>query len=136
MITQVAQGITTKFTGSTLAGLVGNRLWRDKAKQNETMPYVVFTCISNDDYGLISSGKIEYHHIIFYIWTDDINPDTASTGLDALESALFDLFDKAILTITGWTNTGMIWLNTRPAISEDDNVIGVMMEFETYIEKS
>jgi len=133
MIAQIAQGITTKFSGSALSATVGGRIWRDRAKQNETMPYIVFTSISNinaDTY----KENLEYHHIMFYIYTNDINPDTASTGLDALESALRTLFDNQVLTVSGWTNLMMRWVGTRVANSEDEDVIGIMIEYETYIQ--
>lgn len=135
-IAQVAEGIMAKFSGSALSTTVGGRIWRDSAKQNETMPYIVFTSITSDDYPMVSGERIEYHHVIFYIYTDDINPATASTGLDALESALYDLFNGQILTISGWTATAFLYKGSRPANSEDDNVIGVIMEFETYIQKT
>jgi hypothetical protein len=134
-ISQVAEGIMAKFTGSALSTLVGGRIWRDSAKQNETMPYIVFTCISNiqaDTY----NEDLEYQHWMFYIWTNDIDPSTATTGLDALESALRALFDNTVLTISGWTNLMMRWTNSRPAFSEDDNVIGIMIEYDTYIQNT
>jgi hypothetical protein len=77
---------------------------------------------------------MEYQHWMFYIWTDDLNPDTASTGLDALESALRTLFDNQVLTVSGWTNLMMRWVGSRPANSEDDGIIGIMIEYETYIQ--
>lgn len=135
MIGDIAKGITTKFSGSALSTTVGGRVWRDRAKQNETMPYIVFTIINEQNNDTFTETR-EYHHIMFYIWTDDVNPDTASTGLDALESALKALFDGEILTISGWTNEGMINIGSRPANSEDSDIIGVMVEYETYIQKT
>lgn len=135
MIAQVASGIMAKFSGSALSIAVGGRIWRDKAKQNETMPYIIFACISANNYDTFLTN-MEAQHWVFYIWTNDLNPDTASTGLDALESALRELYDNTVLTITGWKNLIMRYGASRPAISEDDDVIGVMIEYKTYIQKN
>ncbi len=133
MIADVAKGIKTKFSGSTLSTLVGGRLYRDSAKQNETMPYVVFTCIS-DNQADTYNEDLEYHHWMFYIWCN--LETTGYSGLDALESALRALFDNSVLTISGWTNLIMRWAGTTPVISEDDNVIGIMIGYEGYIQKT
>ncbi len=133
MISQVAEGIMTKFSGSALSTSVGGRIYRDSAKQNETMPYIVFTCISDIQADTFNED-LEYHHWMFYIWADLTN--TGYSGLDSLESALRSLFDNVVLTISGWTNLLMRWVGTRPAISEDDNVIGVMIEYEGYIQNT
>lgn len=135
MIAQVAQGIMAKFTGSALSTLVGGRIWRDSAKQNETMPYIVFTCISNNPSGTFAKVG-ELHHVAFYILTDDVDPSTETTGLDALESALRTLYDEAVLTITGWVSAEMLIGQSRPFYSEDDNVIGVIIDYEVHIEKT
>lgn len=131
MIAQIAEGIMTEFSGSALSTSVGDRIYRDSAKQNETMPYIVFTVITSENYDTYNEN-IEYHHIMFYIWAN--LTITAYSGLDSLESALRTLFDNTVLTISGWTNLMMRWVNTRPANSEDDQVIGVMVEYETYIQ--
>jgi hypothetical protein len=133
MIAQVAQGIMAKFTGSALSTLVGGRIWRDSAKQNETMPYIVFQCIDTQNCDTFSEF-CEFQHWIFYIWADLAN--TGYAGLDAIETALRSLFDYATLTTTGWNNTGFKFGNANPSISEDDNVIGVMVDYEIYISKA
>lgn len=56
--------------------------------------------------------------------------------LDLLESTLRTLFDDTTLTITGWSNVGLNWIGSRPAFSEDENIDGVIIEYETYIQKS
>ncbi len=133
MIADVAKGIKAKFSGSALSTLVGGRLYRDSAKQNETMPYIVFTCIS-DNQADTYNEDLEYHHWMFYIWAN--LETTGYAGLDALESALRALFDNSVLTISGWTNLIMRWVGTTPAISEDDNIIGIMIGYEGYIQKT
>jgi len=133
MIAQVAEGIMAEFTGSALSTSVGGRIWRDSAPQNTTMPYIVFTSISNTQYDTYNED-LEYHHIMFYIY---VNLETTGyTGLDALESALRALFDNTVLTISGWTDLMMRWMGSRPANSEDDKVIGIMVEYETYIQNT
>lgn len=59
----------------------------------------------------------------------------AKEVLDLLETALRTLYDEVALTISGWSNTKMRWIGTRPGYSEDDQVVGVIIEYETYIQK-
>jgi len=133
-IANVAAGIMSKYTGSALDTILTGDLHKDKAPQDVVPPYAVFewvSCLPNNTFGEI----IEYHHLQFTIWTDDLNPATASTGLDALVTALKTLFDYTILSITNWTATNMVFLGERPAMSEDGRVIGAIVEYVLYIFK-
>jgi hypothetical protein len=132
----VAKGIDSKFTGSAFETAIGaGKLYREEAPQDASLPYCVFNFIStlnNDTF----TEDMEYHHIQFTIWTNNLNPDTATTGLDALILALRTLYDGVILTVTSWTNLNLRWISERPAISKDNQVIGSIIEYETYITKS
>ena len=132
----VAKGIISKFTGSAFATAIGaGKLYREEAPQDAILPYCVFNFISNLNVETYTEHR-EYDHIQFTIWTNDLNPDTASTGLDALLLALRTLYDGAVLTVTNWTNLNLRWISERSAISEDSQVIGSIIEYETYITKS
>lgn len=133
-IANVATGIMTKYTGSALASVLTGGLYREQSPQDTVFPYGVFNSVSNLSDNTFSE-TMEYHHLQFTIWSSDLNHATASTGLDALVTALKTLFDYAILTITGWTATGMVFLNERSAFSEDERVIGAIVEYELYISK-
>jgi hypothetical protein len=133
-IANVATGIMSKYTGSALASVLTGGLYRETAPQDVSFPYGVFNWVNNLGVGVFSA-TMEYHHLQFTIWTNDLNSATASTGLDALVSALTTLFDYAILTVTGWTATRMVFKGERPAISEDERVIGAIVEYELYISK-
>ena len=134
-IADVATGILNKYTGSALDTVLAGDLWRDEAKQNPTFPYGVYEFISNLNVDTFTEDR-EFHHIQFTIWTNDKNPATASTGLDALVLALRTLYDGVLLTVTSWTSLNMRFISERPAISEDITVIGAIIEYETYISKT
>ena len=134
-IANVATGIMSKYTGSALATVLTGGVHREQAPQDTSFPYVVFNWVSNLNVDTFTEDR-EYDHIQFTIWTNDLNQATASTGLDALVLALRTLFDGVVLTVTGWTNLNLRWIGERPAISEDERVIGAIIEYETYISKS
>ena len=134
MISDVAKGIITKYTGSALASVLTGGMWQGVAKQDVSSPYCVFIIVDAQNQQTYSKA-MEFHRVQFTIWTTDINPATASTGLNALETALRTLYDGAVLTVTGWTNLGMIYDTSRPAYSEDGRVIGVIIEYYTWITK-
>jgi hypothetical protein len=136
MIKQIADGITSKFTGSALATAIGGRLYRDEAMQGVAFPFCVFHIIDSQNVDTFSE-KGEYYRIQFNIWHKYTTTMTnAKASLDTLESNLRSLYDWATLTISGWTNTAMRFSGSRPAFSEDDDVVGVIVEYETYIFKS
>ena len=136
MIAQIATGIMSKYTGSALASSLTGGLWRDEAKQGVVFPYGVFHIIDvlgNDTF----TEKCEFARIQFDLWSKySASVSDARATLDTLESALRTLYDWTTLTISGWSNAGMRFISSRPAFSEDENVVGVIIEYETYISKS
>ena len=133
-ISDIMIGIKTKYTGSALAGVLTGGIWDTQAPEGTAFPYAVVQvfAISDETY----TEKVELYRILFNIITNNLNKSAATTGLNALESALRTLFDNAILTVSGWTNTGMIWQKSDEIFSFSNKVIGVMVEYETYISKS
>ncbi len=134
-ISDVATGIMNKYSGSALATVLTGGLHRDEAPQDVVFPFAVFTFISNLNVDTFTEYR-EYDHIQFTIWTRDKSYETASSGLDALVLALRTLYDGVVLTVTSWANLNLRWLSERPAISEDEQVIGAIIEYETYISKT
>lgn len=135
MIAQIATGITSKYTGSALASSLTGGLWRDEAKQGVSFPCGIFTVIDSLNTETFTED-MEFFRIQFDLWAQYSSSTTdARATLDTLESALRTLFDNATLTISGWTNIGMRWIGTRPGYSEDDQVVGLIVEYETYIQK-
>jgi hypothetical protein len=133
-IEDVATGIMSKYTGSALASVLTGGLYIEAAPQDVSFPFGVFNWVGDLPIGVFG-GTMEYHHLQVTILTNDLNPATASTGLGALISALKTLFDYAILTVSGWTATAMVFKGEKPAISEDERVIGRLVEYELYISK-
>lgn len=136
MIAQIAQGIMAKYTGSALATSLTGGLWRETAKQDVSFPYGTFNIIDNVQMDGFTE-KLEIARVQFNLWAKYTSSTTNPTStLDSLESALRTLYDYATLTITSWTNLGMYYQSSRPAFSEDDDVVGVIVEYLTYITKS
>ena len=133
MIADIMKGIKTKYTGSALATALTGGIWDTQAPEGTAFPYAVVQAFAmNDDtYG----DDIEFYRIQFNLITNNLNKSAVTTGLNALESALRTLFDKTVLTVTGWTNTGMRWIKSDEIFSFSNKVIGVMVEYETYISK-
>lgn len=118
---------------STLICAYTGMFWRDEAKQGVSFPYCVFTIIDGQRLDTFTE-KMEYYRIQFTLWHKYSGSiSDAKASLDVLESALNDLFDNAILTISGWSCAGMINLGNRPAFSEDEDIVGVIVEYVTYI---
>lgn len=136
MIAQIVTGITTKYTGSALASSLTGGLWRDKAPDNVSFPFGVFTIVDGQQMDGYTEA-IEFYRIQFTIYHKYTTSITdANSSLDSLESALRTLFDYTTLTITSWTNLGMYYQGNRPAYSEVDDVVGVIVEYISYITKS
>jgi hypothetical protein len=133
MIADIMKGIKTKYTGSALATALTGGIHDTQAPEGTAFPYAVVQAFAmNDDtYG----DDIEFYRIQFNLITNNLNKSASSVGLNALESALRTLFDKTVLTVTGWTNTGMRWIKSDEIFSYSNKVIGVMVEYETYISK-
>lgn len=110
-------------------------LWRETAKQDVSFPFGTFNIIDdlqNDTF----TENMEFSRIQFNLWSKySSSVADAIAQLDILESALRALYDYVTLTISGWTNTGLRFLSSRPAFSEDDEIVGVIVEYETYIQK-
>jgi len=133
MISDIMNGIKTKYTGSALASVLTGGIWDGQAPESTAFPYAVVQAFAmNDD---TYEDDIEFYRIQFNLITNNLNKSATTTGLNALESALRTLFDKTVLTVTGWTNTGMRWIKSDEIFSFSNKVIGVMVEYETYISK-
>ena len=134
MIADIMKGIKTKYTGSALAGVLTGGIWDTQAPEGTAFPYAVVQAFGMTDETY--TEKVEFYRIQFNIITDNLNKSASSVGLNALESALRTLFDNTKLTVSDWTNTGMIWQKSDEIFSYSNKVIGVMIEYETYISKS
>lgn len=131
-ISDVSKGIYAKFVGSALATVLTGGMYDEDAPQDAAFPYGVFsnvTCLQDDTY----TEDGEYQRWQFTIWTNNLNKRTATSGLDALVTALKTLYDDASLTVTGWTPTAMRFIAERAAYSDDSLVIGAIVEYELYI---
>ena len=134
MIADIMLGIKTKYTGSALATALTGGIWDTQAPEGTAFPYAVVQAFAMTDETF--TEKVEFYRIQFNIITNNLNKSASSVGLNALESALRTLFDNTKLTVSGWTNTGMIWQKSDEIFSYSNKVIGVMIEYETYISKS
>ena len=129
-------GIKTKYTGSALETALGtNKMYATQAPEGTAHPYCVVSVIDSIDVGTFTED-MEYIRVQFSIITNELNKAKATTGLNALEIALRGVFDDQVLTVSGWTNTGMAWKGSSPIFSYNTKVIGVSIEYETYIFKS
>lgn len=133
-ISDIMIGIKTKYTGSALANVLTGGIWDTQAPEGTAFPYAVVQITSNMNNETYTSD-IEYFRIQFNVITNNLNKSAASVGLNALETALRALFDNAILTVSGWTNIIFRWTKSEAIFSLSTKVIGVMVEYETYIEK-
>ena len=134
MIADIMKGIKTKYTGSALATALTGGIHDTQAPEGTAFPYAVVQAFAMTDETY--TEKVEFYRIQFNIITNNLNKSAVTTGLNALESALRTLFDNTKLTVSGWTNTGMIWQKSDEIFSYSNKVIGVMIEYETYISKS
>ena len=134
MISDIMKGIKTKYTGSALAGVLTGGIWDTQAPEGTAFPYAVVQAFGMTDETY--TEKVEFYRIQFNLITNNLNKSASSVGLNALESTLRALFDNTTLTVSGWTNTGMIWQKSDEIFSHSNKVIGVMIEYETYISKS
>lgn len=101
MIDRVAEGIKTKFTGSTLASLVTD-IYFNEAPQNTDLPYIVFFDITNlNDSTFAKDG--EFYRIQFSIFDRERSVE-ADNAMKEIYEALRSLYDGATLTMTSWTN--------------------------------
>jgi hypothetical protein len=133
-IGDIMNGIKTKYTGSALASVLTGGIWDTQAPEGTAFPYAVVQAFAVTDETF--TEKMEFYRIQFNIITNNLNKSASSVGLNALESTLRTLFDNTILTVTGWTNTGMIWQKSDEIFSYSNKVVGVMIEYETYISKT
>jgi hypothetical protein len=125
-------GINTKYIGSALASVLTGGIWDTQAPEGTAHPYCVVQTISAIGDPTFTED-MEFFRIQFNLITNNLNKSEVSVGLNALESTLRALFDDAILTVSAWTNTGMIYKSSGEIFSFSNKVIGVMVEYETYI---
>jgi hypothetical protein len=79
-----------------------------KGKETSTYPFAVYTLITNNPDYTFDTNPIEVMQIQFSIYDNDVSPATA---LDAQEK-LWDLYDDATLTVSGYGQLSMIRQST------------------------
>lgn len=128
--------IKTKYSGSALETALGtNKMYDTQAPEGTAHPYCIVSVVDTVDAGTFTED-MEYIRVQFSIITNELNKAKATTGLNALEITLRALFDDTVLTVSGWTNVGLQWKSSSPIFSYNTKVIGVSIEYETYIFKS
>lgn len=118
--------------GATLRGLLGtNKLAQDQAPQTTAFPYVVFQVISDVPNNTFNK-ELSSCRVQFSIWYKY----GATNNLGTIARALYDLFHKTALTITGYTHTGTQMLSAGAIPSDDSMIGGYRIDFEIWAEKS
>jgi len=131
MIDRLAIGIKTKFTGSTLAGLVTG-IYFNEAPAETDLPYIVFYDITNlSDSTFAKDG--EFFRIQFSIFVQE-RSIVADNGMKEIYEALRTLYDKTTLTLSEWTNYCCRYLSTHNESS--DKVLHRAVDYEMRIEKT
>lgn len=131
----LTDAIFAKLSGSTLATLIGDRLFKGEAPAGTPFPYVVFFVVS--DYPEYPGGKtIERVLLQFSIFSAASGPSEAESILSALRT----LYDDVVLTITGYTSIFFIRGNLTTMRDEvtSNGTVGVWhyaQEYEIQIVK-
>lgn len=102
MIDAILTGIFTKFTGSTLATALSNRMYSRYAPQNTAFPYCIVDTptISSDE---MFTEQIEDIDVLFNLFSKS----TSEVEITGLFSKLISLYDNCTLSVSGYTHLFM-----------------------------
>ena len=117
MIDAILTGIFTKFTGSTLATAVTNRMYSRYAPQNTAFPFATVDVTS----GLADwtfSEDIEDFDVIFNLYSKS----TSESEITTLFKNLCSLYDHCKLSISGYTH---VWMQRDIVRSLSDPELGI-----------
>jgi hypothetical protein len=124
MIDAILTGVFTKFTGSTLATALTNRMYSRYAPQNTVFPYAVVDATSGiADWTF--NEDVENFDILFNLFSKS----TSETEITGLYGKLITLYDHCKLTITGYTHVYMQRELTR---SLSDPELGIRQQSVIY----
>lgn len=108
----LTKAIFDKMPRSTMAGLIGSRLYEDAAPQKTQYPYVV--------YSIISSPKERTFTEIFrntLIQFAIYSASTSTAEVKAIYAALSALYDEKDLTITG---SKLVWMREENLLCTEE----------------
>lgn len=117
MIDAVLTGLFTKFTGSTLATSVTNRMYSRYAPQNTAFPFATID-IQSGIADWTFSESIEDFDIIFNLYSKS----TSESEITTLFKNLCSLYDHCKLTITGYTH---VWMQRDIVKGMSDPELGI-----------
>ena len=117
MIDAILSGIFTKFTGSTLATAVSNRMYSRYAPQNTAFPFATVDVTSGDADWTFTEA-IEDFDVIFNLYSKS----TSESEITDLFKKLSSLYDHCKLTVTGYTH---VWMQRDITRSLSDPELGI-----------
>ena len=96
--------IYSKFTAdTTFKAAVSSQLYPYKGDEDSTFPFAVFTLLAEDtDYTFLTN--IETFQIQFSLYDNKVSPVTVTDA----QQKLWDLYDDATLTVSGYGQLSMI----------------------------
>lgn len=98
---EVFKAIKTKFDSDTTAGsaytLTGGRFRYEMARQEDTLPYIVYTQIDTV-HDWTCDDDIDIFRMQFSIWSDN----ASASEVCSIANALTILFDDATVSAAGW----------------------------------
>lgn len=106
--------IMTKFSGSSLASYVGNRIYLDAAPDGAQFPYVVFFIVSGNQ-----EKTFTEHYTNTLIQFSLFSASSSATEITTMYGYLKSLFDECSLTITG---SKLVWMREENLTTMVDEV--------------
>jgi hypothetical protein len=137
MIKDLTTALMTKFTATwggdhnTLYNLTNGQMFKERALQEATPPYVVYHIISDvPEWNFCSD--FEKVRIQFNLYSNE----ESSTEIENLYAALQSLFDWTTLTVTGWKHIWMKRELARLSRDPEDDDWFYTVDYEIYLEET
>ena len=127
----LSAAIYGKLSGSALAARIGTRLYKGRAPEGATYPYVVYLIVANSPEKTFSED-FENTLIQFSIFSDA----SGSTEVEDIYTDLKTLFDECSLTITGSTLVWMKRENTMLMVEDHTTTAGTIQVWHYAVEYS
>jgi hypothetical protein len=123
--------IYSKFTGSTLASYIGNRMYKGQAPAGVTYPYIVYSMVT--DRPDVTFGT-KYEDVVIQFSLYSIASGTAE--IETMYTYLKTLYDECSLTITGETLICMKRSNAMFQVEEHTTPTGTAMVWVYHVDYS